>query len=46
MRSQQGFTLIDCQIPTPHLSSLGAMQITREEFLNIMARALENPREF
>lgn len=43
---KQGFTLIDCQIPTPHLSSLGAKQITREEFLNIMARALENPREF
>lgn len=43
---QNGFKLIDCQIPTPHLESLGAKSITREEFLNFVSLALENPKEF
>jgi leucyl/phenylalanyl-tRNA---protein transferase len=30
---QQGVVLIDCQIHTPHLESLGAKMIDREEFL-------------
>jgi leucyl/phenylalanyl-tRNA--protein transferase len=43
---QNGFKFIDCQIPTPHLESLGAKSITREEFLNFVSLALENPKEF
>ena len=43
---QNGFKLIDCQIPTPHLKSLGAQEISREYFLDLVSKALENPREF
>lgn len=43
---EKGFKLIDCQIPTPHLKSLGAQEITREYFLDLVSNALENPREF
>jgi leucyl/phenylalanyl-tRNA---protein transferase len=28
-----GFDFIDCQVPTPHLKSLGAKEISRNEFL-------------
>ena len=30
----EGFGLIDCQMSTPHLASLGAREIPREDFLN------------
>ena len=30
---QEGVTLVDCQVYTSHLSTLGARMITREEFL-------------
>ncbi len=30
---KDGFELIDCQIPSPHLKSLGAREISREEFM-------------
>lgn len=30
---KEGFTLIDCQIPSPHLKSLGAREISRKEFM-------------
>ncbi|HTH30841.1 MAG TPA: leucyl/phenylalanyl-tRNA--protein transferase [Lacibacter sp.] len=33
---QEGVVLIDCQIHTPHLESLGARMIPREEFMKIM----------
>ena len=36
------FELIDCQIMNPHLRSLGATEMSREEFL---ARLRDNPRE-
>lgn len=36
------FDFIDCQIPTPHLSSLGAKVIARKEFLHLLDLALEN----
>jgi leucyl/phenylalanyl-tRNA--protein transferase len=32
------FELIDCQLPTPHLASLGARTIPREEFLRRLRR--------
>lgn len=43
---KQDFTCIDCQVPTPHLKSLGAREITREDFLELIKSALEKPREF
>jgi len=38
-----GFTLFDCQLPTPHLASLGARPWPRKRFLGALARALEAP---
>lgn len=43
---ENGFKFIDCQIPTPHLGSLGAKKIDRKEFLALVANALENPKDF
>ena len=31
-----GFALIDCQVHSPHLASLGAEQISRREFINYL----------
>ncbi len=36
-----GFVLIDCQIPSAHLTSLGAEEITRSAFLAELGRALK-----
>jgi leucyl/phenylalanyl-tRNA--protein transferase len=35
-----GFTLIDCQVSTAHLASLGAEEIRRSEFMRHLAAAL------
>ena len=32
-----GFQLIDCQLPNPHLSSLGVSEITRQQFIDSLA---------
>lgn len=37
------FAIIDCQMTTPHLLSLGAREIPREVFLGILDQALEAP---
>lgn len=37
--SSWGFEIIDCQVHNPHLESLGAFEIPREEFLGILDRA-------
>jgi leucyl/phenylalanyl-tRNA---protein transferase len=37
------FVLIDCQVSTTHLKSLGAREIPREEFLNYLADAAQYP---
>ena len=39
-----GFRLIDCQLPSPHLSSLGAEEIRRHKFLDLLAEALRLPQ--
>lgn len=36
---EKGLTMIDCQVYTDHLASLGARMIPREEFLAIIKRA-------
>ena len=33
---EQGFRMIDCQIPSPHLKSLGAREISRIEFMKVL----------
>ncbi len=38
-----GFVLIDCQMPTDHLSSLGAHNITRDDFADYLAKYLDTP---
>ena len=36
---RQGFRLIDCQVHTPHLASLGAVSIPRREFVRILGES-------
>ncbi|HTN30166.1 MAG TPA: leucyl/phenylalanyl-tRNA--protein transferase [Pseudomonas sp.] len=38
-----GFVLIDCQMPTRHLESLGARAISRAEFATFLQRHLDRP---
>jgi leucyl/phenylalanyl-tRNA--protein transferase len=38
-----GFGMIDCQMNTPHLSSLGAREIPRSEFIAQLQRLIELP---
>ncbi|MGH8332804.1 MAG: leucyl/phenylalanyl-tRNA--protein transferase, partial [Pseudomonas fluorescens] len=38
-----GFVLIDCQMPTDHLHSLGARAIPRSEFAGYLAQHLDQP---
>jgi leucyl/phenylalanyl-tRNA--protein transferase len=36
----RGFSIIDCQVPTDHLMSLGAVEIARKDFLKQLREAL------
>ena len=36
-----GFTLLDCQFQTPHLASLGAIEIRRADYVALLSAALE-----
>lgn len=40
------FKMIDCQVPSEHLESLGAKSISRDHFLDILKNSFENPKEF
>jgi leucyl/phenylalanyl-tRNA--protein transferase len=35
-----GFTHIDCQLPSPHLTRLGAIDVRRRDFLRMLDAAL------
>lgn len=37
-----GFDFIDCQMPTPHLLSLGAQIISRKHFLHLLNQSLQH----
>ena len=37
---ERGFTLLDAQVPTPHLASLGAVEITRRDYLSRLRDAI------
>ncbi len=40
---QWGYRLIDCQVPSPHLTSLGAEEIPRAQFLAELETGLNRP---
>jgi leucyl/phenylalanyl-tRNA--protein transferase len=40
---EEGFTLIDSQVYTDHVSGLGGVEIAREEYLGLLGAALEAP---
>lgn len=42
----KGFKYIDCQIPTEHLRSFGAKEISREKFLELVQESVHNPKDF
>jgi leucyl/phenylalanyl-tRNA--protein transferase len=42
----RGFELVDTQYLTPHLQSLGALEIPHREYFERLQRALERPRNF
>ena len=35
---REGFLLLDCQVPNPHLQSMGARDVPREDFLELLAK--------
>jgi leucyl/phenylalanyl-tRNA--protein transferase len=43
---ERGFTLLDAQVPTPHLASLGAVEIPRAEYLSRLGEAIRLPVTF
>jgi leucyl/phenylalanyl-tRNA--protein transferase len=43
---QRGFSLLDAQVPTPHLARLGAVEISRAEYLRRLQRALAKSVSF
>lgn len=40
------FALLDTQWTTPHLQQFGAIEISREQYLKMLRRAVELPRKF
>ncbi|CAN5722407.1 leucyl/phenylalanyl-tRNA--protein transferase [soil metagenome] len=42
----RGFTLLDVQLPTPHLASLGAVEVPRSIFLGQLRQAVTRPAGF
>lgn len=43
---KNGFNFVDCQIPSEHLKSLGAVEISRDNFLDEVKLSLSNPCDF
>jgi leucyl/phenylalanyl-tRNA--protein transferase len=39
---ERGFSLLDCQVHTPHLERLGAVEIPRDRFLERLAAAVDD----
>lgn len=44
--TEGGFTLFDTQFLTPHLTSLGAVEISRSDYRQRLAEALRHPADF
>ena len=43
---RENFYMVDCQIPTNHLKSLGAIEISRKLFLRKLKKGLDKPKNF
>jgi leucyl/phenylalanyl-tRNA---protein transferase len=43
---ERGYVLLDCQIQTDHLASLGAVEIPEHEYLKRLKEALKLSRRF
>ena len=43
---QQKFLLLDTQVITPHLEQFGAIELTHDEYMGILLRALREERRF
>jgi leucyl/phenylalanyl-tRNA--protein transferase len=43
--NNEGFVLLDCQVPNPHLRSMGARDLPREDFLELLNRGGLGPGE-
>jgi leucyl/phenylalanyl-tRNA--protein transferase len=43
---EREFELLDCQVPSRHLFSLGAGIMSRRHFLQLLHHAIDQPREF
>jgi leucyl/phenylalanyl-tRNA--protein transferase len=41
--SERGIEVVDCQLPSAHLSRLGARPMPRSDFLTLLARLTESP---
>ncbi len=39
--TEQGYVLLDCQFITPHLASMGAIEVSRAKYLAMLGNALE-----
>lgn len=44
--TETGYTLFDTQFLTPHLASLGAIEISRAEYRNLLLQSLQVPANF
>jgi len=40
---KMNFSLIDCQVSTPHLASIGAREVRRDDFLGRLKSSLDSP---
>lgn len=40
---KNGYDFVDCQLPTDHLMSLGATEVNRDDFLNLLKATLQKP---
>ena len=43
---ERGFTLFDVQVMSPHLATLGCIEIPRAEYLRRVEAAIEQPKPF
>jgi leucyl/phenylalanyl-tRNA--protein transferase len=43
---ENGFTIFDVQVMSPHLATLGCVEIPRSEYLRLVESAVEQPRKF
>ncbi|MCW6510816.1 leucyl/phenylalanyl-tRNA--protein transferase [Lichenifustis flavocetrariae] len=41
-----GYTLLDAQFVTPHLATLGAVEISRDRYRRLLAKAIDRPAKF